>query len=185
MGVGSILWYANFGKIKQHRLRVKPEPEIMAKTVADVMTPNPLVINPDAPLKDAIALLAQERIGGLPVVDNTGKLVGFISETDIIWQQSGVTPPAYITILDSVIYLENPSRYEKELHKALGQTVGEVMSRGNIITISPDCSLSEAARLMNQKQVHRLPVLDKSKQLIGILTCGDIIRVMANSPDEN
>lgn len=157
----------------------------MAKTVADVMTPNPLVISPDAPLTDAIALLAQNRIGGLPVMDNTGKLVGFISETDIIWQQSGVTPPAYITILDSVIYLENPSRYEKELHKALGQTVGEVMSSGPIITIKPDCSLSEAARLMNQKQVHRLPVLDESKKLIGILTCGDIIRVMAMGANDD
>jgi CBS domain-containing protein len=156
----------------------------MAKTVADVMTPNPLVIDPEAPLKDAIALLARERIGGLPVVDRDGKLVGFISETDIIWQESGVTPPPYITILDSVIYLENPSRYEKELHKALGQTVGEVMSPGPIVTITPDRTISEAARLMNQKRVHRLPVLDESKTMIGILTCGDIIRVMAVNPDE-
>ncbi|MGC9527491.1 MAG: CBS domain-containing protein [Limnospira sp.] len=156
----------------------------MAKTVADVMTPNPLVIDPEAPLKDAIALLARERIGGLPVVDRDGKLVGFISETDIIWQESGVTPPAYITILDSVIYLENPARYEKELHKALGQTVGEVMSKGSIVTIAPDRTISEAARLMHQKRVHRLPVLDESKTMIGILTCGDIIRVMATSPEE-
>jgi CBS domain-containing protein len=156
----------------------------MAKTVADVMTPNPRGMVPDAPLKDAIALLAREKIGGLPVVDRDGKLVGFISETDIIWQKSGVTPPPYITILDSVIYLENPSRYEKELHKALGQTVGEVMSKGPIVTITPDRTLSEAARLMNQKRVHRLPVLDESKAIIGILTCGDIIRMMATSPDE-
>lgn len=156
----------------------------MAKTVADVMTPNPLVIAPDAPLKDAIALMAREKIGGLPVVDGGGKLVGFISETDIIWQESGVTPPPYITILDSVIYLENPARYEKELHKALGQTVGEVMSTGPIVTIAPDRTISEAARLMNQKRVHRLPVLDESKAMIGILTCGDIIRVMATSPED-
>ena len=110
-----------------------------------------------------------------------GELVGFISGTDLLWQQSGVTPRTYITFLDSVIYLENPSRYEQELHKALGQTVGEVMTPAPIITISPEKSLSEAARLLNEKRVHRLPVVDSSGQVVGILSCGDILRMMATT----
>ncbi len=153
----------------------------MPKTVADVMTPNPILAKPDMPLKEAIKILAEQRISGLPVVSEAGKLVGIVSETDILWQESGITPPPYITILDSVIYLENPSRYEKELHKALGQTVEEVMTQGPVVTITPDKSLSEAARLLNEKRVHQLPVLDESAQVIGILTCGDIIRTMANT----
>ena len=153
----------------------------MPKTVADVMTPNPILAKPDMPLKQAIKILAEQRISGLPVVSEAGKLVGIISETDILWQESGITPPPYITILDSVIYLENPSRYEKELHKALGQTVEEVMTQEPVATITPDKSLSEAARLLNEKRVHQLPVLDESGQVIGILTCGDIIRTMANT----
>ena len=153
----------------------------MPKTVADVMTPNPILAKPDMPLKQAIKILAEQRISGLPVVSEAGKLVGIISETDILWQESGITPPPYITILDSVIYLENPSRYEKELHKALGQTVEEVMTQEPVTTITPDKSLSEAARLLNEKRVHQLPVLDESGQVIGILTCGDIIRTMANT----
>lgn len=153
----------------------------MPKTVADVMTSSPILARPDMPLKEAIQILAEHQISGLPVVNDAGKLVGIISETDIIWQESGVTPPPYITILDSVIYLENPSRYEKELHKALGQTVEEVMTTGQIATITPNQSLSEAARLLNEKRVHQLPVLDEAGNVIGILTCGDIIRTMAAS----
>ncbi|KKD37243.1 MAG: CBS domain-containing protein [Limnoraphis robusta] len=153
----------------------------MPKTVADVMTSSPILARPDMPLKEAILILAEHQISGLPVVNDEGKLVGIISETDIIWQESGVTPPPYITILDSVIYLENPSRYEKELHKALGQTVEEVMTTGQIATITPNQSLSEAARLLNEKRVHQLPVLDEGGNVIGILTCGDIIRTMAAS----
>lgn len=153
----------------------------MPKTVAEVMTPNPILAKPDMPLKEAIKILAEQRISGLPVVNEAGKLIGIVSETDILWQESGITPPPYITILDSVIYLENPSRYEKELHKALGQTVEEVMTQGPVATITPDKSLSEAARLLNEKRVHQLPVLDESAQVIGILTCGDIIRTMANT----
>jgi CBS domain-containing protein len=97
-----------------------------------------------------------------------------------MWRETDVRQPAFITILDSVIYLDNPGRYEKELHKAIGQTVGEVMSSGHVVTITPEKSIREAARLMHDKQVHRLPVLDaKSQVLVGILTRGDIIRTMA------
>ncbi|NWF59624.1 MAG: CBS domain-containing protein [Fischerella sp.] len=146
------------------------------------MSRDPIVVRPETPLKEAIQTLAERRISGLPVVDNAGKLVGIISETDLMWQETGVTPPAYIMFLDSVIYLKNPATYERDLHKALGQTVGEVMSK-NPITISPDKPLREAAKIMNDRNVHRLPVLDSEGQVIGILTRGDIIRAMAASQD--
>jgi len=154
----------------------------MPKTVADVMSRDPIVVRSETPLNEAIKILAERRISGLPVVDDTGKLVGIISETDLMWQETGVTPPAYIMFLDSVIYLQNPATYERDLHKALGQTVGEVMSK-DPITISPDKSLTQAARVMHDKSVHRLPVLDESGQVIGILTRGDIVRAMAASQD--
>ena len=152
----------------------------MPKTVADVMSHNPVVVKPETPLQEAIKILAERRISGLPVVDNDGKLLGIISETDLMWQETGVTPPAYIMFLDSVIYLQNPAVYERDLHKALGQTVGEVMSK-NPVTVSPEKSVKQAAQLMHDRNVHRLPVLDDGGQVIGILTRGDIIRAMATS----
>ncbi|MBD2144337.1 MAG: CBS domain-containing protein [Sphaerospermopsis kisseleviana] len=150
----------------------------MLKTVAEVMTHNPIMVNPQTPLKEAIQILAEKRISGLPVINDAGKLVGIISETDLMWQETGVTPPAYIMFLDSVIYLQNPGAYERDLHKALGQTVGEVMSK-NPLTITPDKSLKEAAKIIQEHKVHRLPVLDSTSKVIGILTRGDIIRAMS------
>lgn len=150
----------------------------MSKTVADVMSRDPILVSPQTPLQEAIQILAEKRISGLPVIDDAGKLVGIISETDLMWQETGVTPPAYIMILDSVIYLQNPGTYERDLHKALGQTVGEVMSK-NPVAISPDKSLREAAQLIQNHKVQRLPVLDNGGNVIGILTRGDIIRAMA------
>lgn len=154
----------------------------MPKTVADVMSRDPIVVRSETSLNEAIQILAERRISGLPVVDDAGKLVGIISETDLMWQETGVTPPAYIMFLDSVIYLQNPATYERDLHKALGQTVGEVMSK-DPITTSPEKTLTQAARVMHDKNVHRLPVLDESGQVIGILTRGDIVRAMAASQD--
>ena len=150
----------------------------MAKTVADVMTHDPIVVKPETPIKEAIKILAKQRISGLPVVDDTGKLVGVLSETDLLWQETGVEPPLYITFLDSVIYLENPARHDKELHKAVGQTVGEVMS-DEPVTVTPDQPLQKAAKLMQERSIRRLTVTDDAGKVIGILTPGDIVRAMA------
>ena len=92
----------------------------MSNTVADVMSRDPIVVKSETPLKEAVQILAERHISGLPVVDDAGKLVGIISETDLMWQETGVTPPAYIMFLDSVIYLQNPGNYERDLHKVLG-----------------------------------------------------------------
>ncbi|MGB5772630.1 MAG: CBS domain-containing protein [Crocosphaera sp.] len=151
----------------------------MSKTVADVMTPDPITVKPQTALSEAIKILAEKHISGLPVVDDNGKLLGVISETDLMWQETGVDTPPYIMILDSVIYLQNPARHEKEIHKALGQTVGEVMT-DKPISIKASQSLKEAAHLMHEKKIRRLPVMDQSNtKVIGILTQGDIIRTMA------
>ncbi|MBD2741256.1 CBS domain-containing protein [Coleofasciculus sp. FACHB-1120] len=154
----------------------------MPKTVADVMSRDPIVVRPETPLKEAIQILAERHISGLPVVEQTGKLVGVISETDLMWQEKGVTPPAYIMFLDSVIYLQNPATFERDLHKSLGQTVGEVMTQ-DAITITEEKPLREAAALMHERNVRRLPVIDKNAQVIGILTRGDIVRAMASEVD--
>ena len=152
----------------------------MPKTIADAMSRDPVVVRIETPLNEAIQILAERRISGLPVVDDAGQLVGIISETDLMWRETGVTPPAYIMFLDSVIYLQNPAKHERELHKALGQTVGEVMT-SDPISISPDKPLKEAAQIMHEKEVRRLPVVDDAGQVIGILTRGDIVQTMAAS----
>ncbi|WP_330205204.1 CBS domain-containing protein [Cyanobacterium sp. Dongsha4] len=151
----------------------------MNKTVGEVMTPNPITVKPETPLKEAIALLVEHKISGMPVIKEGGELVGVLSESDLMWQETGVEPPPYIMILDSIIYLQNPNRYDKEIHKALGQTVADVMS-DKPITIDNTKTIKEAAQLLHQKQIRRLPVVDSDKKIIGILTQGDIIRAMAD-----
>jgi CBS domain-containing protein len=161
-----------------------PSPRIMPPTVANVMTPDPIVVQPETALQDAIQILADRQISGLPVVDQTGKLVGVLSEGDLIWREAGVTPPPYIAILDSVIYLKNPAKYERELHKAVGQTVGEVMTQTDLATITPDASIRQAAQMIRERKVNRLLVVDAEQSLVGILTRGDIVQFMASHPDE-
>ncbi len=151
----------------------------MGKTVAEIMTPNPISVTPKTPLKEAITLIAEKKISGLPVIDEQGKLTGMISESDLMWQETGVETPPYIMLLDSVIYLQNPARYEKAIHKALGQTVEDVMS-DRPISIQSHQLVKVAAKLMHDKKIRRLPVVDQEGKIVGIITQGDIVRMMAN-----
>ncbi|MEM6447688.1 MAG: CBS domain-containing protein [Cyanobacteria bacterium J06642_2] len=149
----------------------------MALTVADVMTRDPIAVKPDTSLQDALQLLADKQIGGLPVTDETGKVVGVLSEDDLMVRESGVTTPPFVMFLDLVVYLQNPAQHNRELHKALGQTVGEVMS-DRPVTISADVELPVAAHLLHEKRLNRL-IVTTDNRLAGVITRGDIVRAMA------
>ena len=151
----------------------------MSKTVAEIMTTDPITVSPETSLQEAIQILAERDIGGLPVVDKQGQLVGVISETDLTWQATGVDTPPYVMFLDSIIYLQNPAKHNEEVHKALGQTVGEAMS-DNPATVQPNQLVREAARIMHEKKVRRLPVVNEQSELVGMITQGDVIKMMAS-----
>jgi signal-transduction protein with cAMP-binding, CBS, and nucleotidyltransferase domain len=92
----------------------------MPQTVADLMTRDVITVQPKTPLSTAIKLLVDRQISGLPVVDDEGKLVGVISESDLMWREKGLDLPPHILFLDSVIYLENPLQHERDLHNCWG-----------------------------------------------------------------
>lgn len=151
--------------------------------VSQILTPHPLATFSTTPLRQVIQTLAEHPVGALPVIDDQRHVVGILSESDLLWQETGITPPPYVLIFDSVIYLQNPGQRDRELHKALGQTVVEVMTP-NPITITADYSVGEAARLMHQHRIHHLPVVDREKHLVGLLSQHDIIQVMAQGIGE-
>jgi CBS domain-containing protein len=150
----------------------------MSKIVADWMNRDLLTVTPSTPIADAVKLLVDRHIGGLPVIDDEGKLVGVISESDLMWREQGVEQPPYMLFLGGVIYFQNPLTYERDLHKALGQTVGEVMTP-HAISIAANTSLPAAAKIMHDKKIHRLPVVDEQNHPIGIITESDIMRAIA------
>jgi CBS domain-containing protein len=150
----------------------------MSQTVANWMTSDVLTVTPDTPIMEAVQLLIDRKIGGLPVVNEEGKLVGMISDSDLMWREQGIEQPPYMMFLGGVIYFQNPATYERDLHKALGQTVGEVMTN-HTVSVAVDTILPVAARIMHDKKIHRLPVVDANHHPIGIIAQSDIVRSLA------
>lgn len=151
--------------------------------VKDLMTRDVIItVTPDTPVKRVSELMLEHNVGGIPVVDASGALIGIVTEEDLIIKDAKIHFPTYIKLLDAVIYLGSIRRYEDELRKALGATAGDVMTPDPIF-VSPDDDIEEAATLMLEKGISRLPVVERG-QLVGIITKRDIVRsLVLEEPD--
>ena len=129
-------------------------------------------LRPDQTVEDAIKLFAESGISGTPVVDGE-RLVGIVTEGDLIFRDADVKAPGFLDILGGIIPLGNWEEYRREALKSAGVTVEEVMTE-NPITVSPDATLSETATVMADKRVRLLPVAD-GERLLGVVTRMDIL----------
>lgn len=145
--------------------------------VRDFMTASPVTIKPQDSVETVLKLLEERRISGLPVVDETEKVVGIVSETDLLFRERPIRMPLYLTFLGSVIYLEPLDKFDQQLKKSLGMLVQDVMT-SEPITVTPNTPISQAANLMLEKQINRLPVVDEASKLVGIITRGDLVRAL-------
>jgi CBS domain-containing protein len=141
--------------------------------VKDFMTSNPITIGRTETVESAIKLMEERQIGGLPVVDEQGAVVGILSEGDLLVREAPLQTPLYMTLLGSIIYFESPTQFHQHMKKALGMLVQDIMT-ANPITIEPNVSLSNAAQLMLERKVDRLPVVEHNL-LVGILTRHDLV----------
>ncbi len=146
------------------------------QTARDIMTKDVITVTPETKVTELALLLASNSIGGAPVVDSSGTLLGVVTESDLIDQKKKIHIPTVVTILDSVFYLENPDRMEKEMKKIAGSTVGDIYSK-DALTVNEDTSLEEIATLMAEKNVHTLPVM-RSDTVVGVIGKRDIIKTL-------
>jgi CBS domain-containing protein len=141
--------------------------------VDEAMTKEPEIVSVsgDMPLKQLGRLLVERRISGVPVVDAGRRLVGVVSEGDILAFEAGANREQGLLARAA----ERPD--------AAAPTTADVMSSPPI-TIRPDRTVVQAARLMAERGVNRLPVVDEGGKLVGILARGDVVRAFARSDEE-
>jgi CBS domain-containing protein len=148
--------------------------------VRDVMTTDVLTFRPGDKVQAAAEAMASRHIGGAPVVDEEGEVVGLLSDDDLIVADVRIHFPTVISVLGA--YLELPSsfdRFDKEVRKAVGATVGDVMT-ASPPTCSEDDTVEQVATVLHDKGVSRLPVVRDGK-LVGIVSRGDILRSIIQS----
>ncbi len=154
---------------------------VVERSVAEVMSSPVLSVTTTTPLQEAVQLMSDHHISGLPVLDGIGSLVGELSEADLMVRESGFDAGPYVMLLDAVIYLRNPLDWDRQVHQVLGSTVGDVMGSTPPHTCPATIPLPQAARLLHDRGTQRLYVLDDQQQLVGVLTRGDVVRALASA----
>lgn len=145
--------------------------------VKDVMTSDVITVRPETSLKDVAAILTERRISGVPVVDASGKVVGVVSEGDILFKERG---PSERTGL--LAWFADPYDVAEQL-KLAARTAAEAMT-APAKTIAPWRLVSSAAAEMLDEGVNRLPVVDDEGRLVGIVTRADLVRAFVRTDAE-
>jgi CBS domain-containing protein len=149
------------------------------KTVRDMMTRPVRSVRPETPLKEVARLLIEHRISGLPVVDDDGRVVGVISEGDLLVKEQGADA---IRRRPLARVFGESAETRGLLAKAEARTAGDAMTTP-AITIDASRPIGVAAAMMVERKVNRLPVTEDDR-LVGIVTRADVVRAFTRSDDE-
>ncbi|MGD0605934.1 MAG: CBS domain-containing protein [Streptosporangiaceae bacterium] len=145
----------------------------MKTSVREIMTTQVVAVKRGASFKEMAARLRRDRVSAFPVVDDDGKVIGVVSEADMLAKE--VLNADQLGTLTAMLH-------RREQEKADGLTAGDLMTHP-AVTVAPGDSVEQAARLMYTLQVKRLPVVDSDGKLVGIISRTDVLAVF-DRPDE-
>jgi CBS domain-containing protein len=144
----------------------------------EIMSPEPMTVGPDTPVKKIAQIMLENRIRCLPVVDADGRLLGVVDEEDLVHQDAKIHFPTFIHFLESYIMLPSSlNRFEKELRQAVGSVAYEVMEE-DYQAVSPLDDVGKVATLMVDKNLEYVLVVEGG-ELKGIITRADILKTLA------
>jgi len=150
--------------------------------VRQVMTTDVLTFHGNDTVETAARALSDRRLGGAPVVDDDGRLLGLLEDDDLIVQDSRLHFPTVISLLGGYLQLPSSlSRFESDLRKAVGATVADVMD-ADPPTCTEDDTLETVATVLHERGVSRLPVI-RDGRVVGIVSRGDIVRAIVSTPE--
>ncbi len=147
------------------------------QTAKDIMCKTVITVEKDTPISELSDLFIEYNINGIPVLNDQGKVVGIVTQGDLIEQNKNLHIPTVITLFDAVLFLESEKKFESDIKKLTGNKVEDIYSP-DAVTVSIDTEINDIATIMAEKDVHTLPVMDGEK-LVGVIGKLDLIRGMA------
>jgi CBS-domain-containing membrane protein len=144
--------------------------------VEDIMTREVITVTPDTEVFKAAQLLLEKRINGLPVVDDAGRVVGILCQSDLVVQQKKIPLPSLFTLLEGFVALTSLKRLDKEVEKIAAVKVSQAMTP-DPVTVGPQTGIETVAALMADSKYHTLPVIEEGR-LVGIVGKEDVLRTL-------
>jgi CBS domain-containing protein len=156
----------------------------MAALVRDIMDSQPATVTPDASVEDVIRTLREHELPGVPVINEGERCVGIITEEDLVLRDENEDfhMPHYFQLFGGIVFLESVSHWEERVRKAFAATAEDMMTE-NPVTIEPDATVREAARLIARKKHNRLPVIEHGR-LVGVVTRVDVLDALTSNDED-
>jgi CBS domain-containing protein len=141
-----------------------------------------VTVRPEEGVERLLQLMRQHELPGVPVVDEDMRLVGIVTESDLVMrdEQADLHLPHHIDLLGGVIFLESMKHYEQRLRRGLASTVAEMMTP-DPLTVSPEDSVRQAGQIIAERKHNRLPVVDPDGRLVGVVTRVDVLAALVAS----
>jgi CBS domain-containing protein len=153
----------------------------MSRTAGEIMDADVPAISPDADARAAIELLAKTDLGAIPVVDGERRVVGIVSESDLVIgdEEADLHLPHYLNIMGGIVFVGSMKGFEERLEKAFATKVSELMSADPVVVrVGDDAEL--VARTIAEKHHNHLPVVDGEGRLAGLVTRADALAALVS-----
>jgi len=153
----------------------------MPKTAAEIMDASVPAISPDADARAAIELLAKVDVGAIPVVDAERKVIGIVSESDLVLgeEEADLHLPHYLNIMGGIVFVGSMKGFEERLGKAFATKVAELMTPDPVV-VQSDEDAEAVARTIAEKHHNHLPVVDGEGHLAGLVTRADALAALVS-----
>jgi CBS domain-containing protein len=145
----------------------------------DIMSTQVITIGKDTTIEEIAHLLADNNISGVPVVEENGKVIGMVTQKDLLYKDVEPRFPAMVEILGGIIFLNGVRHYNEELRKMVATKAEDIMTR-HVHMVRPDEKVERIAQLMVEEDINRVPVVEEGK-LAGIISRADVIRYIAKT----
>lgn len=141
----------------------------------DIMSRDVVTVYETNTVEEVARIFIEKKISGVPVVDSQNKIIGIISEGDLIFQQKKLNAPVFLSFFDGVIQIGKNAFFE-EIKKISAFLIKDLMTTEDLIVANEDMDVSDVASLLIENKVNRIPIVDEENRIVGIITRYDLIK---------
>jgi len=148
--------------------------------VQEIMSSPAITVTPETTIQEVARIMGEHHISGVPVIDADGRLLGTVTEVNLIARNAPLKQPRYLAVLSAVIPvgLDDYYEYKQQLRQALATNARQLMN-SDVRTVEPSTTVEEALEIMLHPENTMLPVLENDR-LVGVVTRTDLVRLIEN-----
>lgn len=141
----------------------------------DIMTKEVVTISEENTVEEVMKIILENKISGVPVVNEQNEVVGVVSESDLIYRDKEISTPVFVPVLEGYVFLESIKKYQEKLKKKAAFRVKDIMTTP-VIKVDENEDVRNIANIMLDKKVNRVPVVNSENKLVGIVSRSDILK---------